>query len=155
MDGRQWELDGMRDLREAKKQLSKDQQGKRFRHFTADRGNRTTVLAEDKIVAQVAFKFITEVQTTLGERMIRRTISSKRPDGSPINASLPPYIEHLWSVDLTPEETAVLQGIVKRMFEEGAKVGTLFDFDFDVSIFIESEILANHSCSRSGVATAL
>lgn len=66
-------------------------------------------------VRKVTYTFTKKIKDIFGVRIIRRTIASKRWDGSPINESLPDY-EQVWvPCILSPDEHKGLEAAISHL----------------------------------------
>jgi len=116
-DGQELEKEGTRLLTQMKRDMSQEDKNQMHRIEEARITGRDTSNMEDpsKVLAAAGYSFVKKLQSLIGDCMIRRTINSKKPDGSNINDSLPPLIRLAFPVPLPDSEMNLLKGEIDKM----------------------------------------
>jgi len=119
-EGREFEQDGMRAISEAKTALSAgDKQVIRERHEKDLRGMDVSHLPDyGQSVSAASYQFVKAIQERLEGQLIRRTVDSRKPDGSKINDKLPPLVRHILPVVLPESEMHQLRGELTKHTDE-------------------------------------
>ncbi|KAG2136436.1 hypothetical protein DEU56DRAFT_756342 [Suillus clintonianus] len=89
-------------------------------------------------VRQLTSNWIAQIRKAFAGRVIRRTVDSRRFDGTKINDSLPPYKMMIVPVSMDAAELAVLESGMKSLASKG-KLGELDDPNvFNSTFYLES-----------------
>lgn len=133
-EGQEFERSGVRDLNRAKRALtSEDKQEIRFAHqrmLFGEENVQTPSAAET--IRKVQVEMVKNIQAQFDGSIIRRTINSKRPDGTALNDQLPPYISHVLPVELQNWEMKVLNDSFQDIIQS-KRNSTLLEFSNEVS----------------------
>jgi hypothetical protein len=119
-DGREFESNGVWAITRAQQALSViDKQDVRQQHEKQLRGIDVDNIPDpSQSVSAASYRFVKAIQDRLDDRLIRRTINSRKPDGSVINNKLPPLIRHPITIILPEDEMQALHGKLKRREDE-------------------------------------
>jgi hypothetical protein len=134
-EGQEFERSGARDLNRAKRALtSEDKQEIRFAHqrmLFGEENVQTPSAAE--AIRKVQVEIVKNIQSQFNGSIIRRTINSKRPDGTALNDQLPPYVSHVLPVELEDWEMEVLNDSFQDIIQN-KRNSTLLEFSNEVSL---------------------
>ncbi len=133
-DGQDLERSGARELSRAKRTLTQeDRQEMRFAHqqmLLGEEDVKTPHAAEAIRKVQVAL--VKTIQVEFSGSIIRRTVNSKRPDGTSLNDQLPPYVSHILPVELQNWEMEVLNDSFQSLMQQKRNT-TFIEFSNEVS----------------------
>ena len=133
-DGQELERSGARDLSRAKRMLTpEDRKEMRFSHqqLLLGMGNVQTPHAAETI-KKVQVDMVKNIQAKFSGSIIRRTINSKRPDGTSLNDQLPPYVSHVLPVELQVWEMEILNNSFESIMQR-KRNATFIEFSNEVS----------------------
>lgn len=129
-DGRQLERSHNREIAQANKKMTPDMKIKRLDTFQLglQAGN---AIIEPNLAGALRYKFVRRIKEMFDGHLIRRTITSKLPDGQPIS-SLPPKNIHSLAIKLSEAEMKIVNNALAES-TENSKKKTNFDFNLHVS----------------------
>jgi len=136
-EGQEFERNGARELNRAKRILTPAvKQQIRVAHekqmLLRDQ-NDVEMPPEAETIKNTQVNIVKDIQAAFNGAIIRRTINSKRPDGTCLNDQLPPYVSHILPVELEDWEMTVLNDSFQDIMQN-KKSSTLLEFSNEVSV---------------------
>ena len=133
--GQEFERDGTRDLNRAKRMLTFEaKQDIRIAHQQMLLNVKDVQMPPEAMaIRKVQVDIVKDIQAAFNDSIIRRTIDSKRPDGTSLNDQLPPYVSHVLPVELEDWEMTVLNDSFQDLMQS-KRNSTLLEFSNEVSL---------------------
>lgn len=134
--GKTFEGDGARELRSVKRIVTPAvKQQIRVAHeqqmLLRDQSS-VEMPPEAETVKKAQVDIVKGIQAAFNGSIIRRTINSKRPDGTALNDQLPPYVSHILPVELEDWEMSLLNDSFQDIMQRKRST-TLLEFSNEVS----------------------
>lgn len=124
-EGQLWEKQLNSRIAKEKRANSKtDKEATSKRTLAAMAGEEIENHAPGIAVRATQYSVIREIQRSFRPHLIRRTMTSKQPDGRPINDKMPSITSHVISITLTDRELDNLNILTKGLEKGGRSVPT-------------------------------
>lgn len=119
-DGDERESEAWKKLRQVRRTITAEDKQVAGQHtMSVLAGNSTSTEYEEpeskQHVRAVTSEWIAKIKAGYGRRVIRRTVESQRHDGKKINDTLPPYKMNIAPVELTADESTIIDEVMDRI----------------------------------------
>ena len=132
--GKELERSFNRQVAQAHRLITPDMKSDRIDKFQDGVRSGNAALPPDLVTAR-RYEFVKRIKTHFQNHLIRRTITSKLADGSPISI-LPPKRVHSLPLKLSEMEMKLVNEALDQSSEESKNKKSNFDFDLRVSASI-------------------